>query len=251
MLGNKWEPAQGTVVDVQSSGQGISAMLRQEHRYVVEVRTPTGEVIRGTVTEKTPAAQAVGSTIGVQVRWKSGEMKIDPNQQVYSVSAMMNAGSFGAYSQGPADVHVMRILGAGGQGVPLQIDPAELSRLAAAIRSGDPAARQAAMNQLRAMRDQARQQAASQYPAPPGQPPGQYPAPPGQVPAPPGQYPAPPGQYPAPPGQYPATPPFGAAQGGSPLGVEERLAGLKSLLDKGLLTESEYQSKRQQIIDGL
>jgi hypothetical protein len=177
MLGNKWEPAQGTVVDVQSTGQGISAMLRQEHRYVVEVRTPTGEIIRGTVTEKTPAAQAVGSTIGVQVRWKSGEMKIDPNQQVYSVSAMMNAanqlpgfqGSFGAYSQGPADVHVMRILGAGGQGVPLQIDPAELSRLAAAIRSGDPAARQAAMNQLRALRDQARQQAASQYPAPPGQ----------------------------------------------------------------------------------
>jgi hypothetical protein len=205
-------------------------MFRQEHRYVVEVRTPAGEIMRGTVTEKSPAAQSVGSTIGVLVRWKSGEMKFDQNQQIYSVSTMMNAanqmpgfpGSFGAYSQEPAGLHVMQILGAGGQGMPLQIDPAELSRLAAAIRSGDPAARQAAMNQLRALRDQARQQTPGQYPAAPGQPP--------PVPGPAGN---------------------AAAQGGGPLGAEERLAGLKSLLDKGLLSETEYQAKRQQIIDGL
>ncbi len=47
---------------------------------------------------------------------------------------------------------------------------------------------------------------------------------------------------------------LGGAPGFSPAGqggVEERLAMLKQLHDRGVLTESEYQAKRQQIIDGL
>ena len=59
MLGHKWEPAQGTIVEAQSepmAGLGIGAAMQAEHRYVVEVRKPTGEVIRGNVTEKGPYA---------------------------------------------------------------------------------------------------------------------------------------------------------------------------------------------------
>jgi hypothetical protein len=258
MLGNKWEQAQGTIVDAQTgprTGRGVGAAMQVEHRYVVEVRQPTGEVIRGTVIDTSPGGYAAGTVIGVQVHTKSGEMRLDPNQQVVSVSAMINTmdqlaglgGPIGPYSHGPSAGNVLRILGPGGQELPVQMDPGEISRLAQAIRSGDPATKQAAMNQLRDMRDRARAQVAGQLGG--GLAPGASVAAfgagagffqPGQ-PAQPGQ----PG-YPSPP------PPVGAFdRGGGAGSAEERLAQIKQLLDKGILSESEYQAKRQQIIDGL
>ena len=77
------------------------------------------------------------------------------------------------------------------------------------------------MNQLRVLRDQAR----------------------GQVAAQPGAGPAFPGGAPAAPGD-----PVGASGQG---GAEHRLAMIKQLVDSGMISESEYQAKRQQIIDGL
>jgi hypothetical protein len=54
------------------------------------------------------------------------------------------------------------------------------------------------------------------------------------------------------PGYLSPAPPAGAFDGGGgPGSAEERLAQIKQLLDKGILSESEYQAKRQQIIDGL
>ncbi len=38
---------------------------------------------------------------------------------------------------------------------------------------------------------------------------------------------------------------------GGQVGAEQRLAMIKQLLDNGMISESEYQAKRQQIIDGL
>ncbi len=242
MLGNKWEAAQGTVVDAQSgpvSGRGIAAAMQVEHRYVVEVRRPTGEVIRGTVIDTSPGGYAVGTLIGVEVHSKSGEMRIDPSQQVVSVSAMINAAGqmpgfgspVGPYSGGAQGSHVVRVLGPGGQELPIAFDPGEMSALAQAIRSGDPAARQAAMNRLRELRDVARQQAAGQFGGTPG-----------------------PGAPGAAFGAAAALFPAGAGQPGGtdhPVSAEERLATLKALLDRGILTKSEYQAKRQQIIDGL
>lgn len=267
MLGNKWEQAQGTIVDAQTAprtGRGVGGAMQVEHRYVVKVCKPTGEVIRGTVIDTSPGGYAVGTVIGVQVHTKSGEMKLDPNQQVVSVSAMINTmdqlaglgGPIGPYSHGPSAGNVLRILGPGGQELPVQMDPGEISRLAQAIRSGDPATKQAAMNQLRDMRDRARAQVAGQLGgglAPgasaaafgagtsffqPGKP--DQPAQPGL----PGQ----PGQ----PGYASPAPAAGAFDSeGGPGSAEERLAQIKQLLDKGILSESEYQAKRQQIIDGL
>lgn len=227
MLGNKWDQAQGTIVDAQTgprTGRGMGAAMQVEHRYVIEVRRPTGEVIRGTAIDTSPGGYAVGTVIGVQVHSTSGEIRLDPSRQVVSVSAMINTidqmaglgGPIGPYSHGPSAGNVLRILGPGGQELPVQMDRGEISRLAQAIRSGDAATKQAAMNQLRDIRDRARAQAAGQ----PG--------------------------YPSP------VPPAGAfGSGGGPGGAEERLAQIKQLLDKGILSESEYQAKRQQIIDGL
>jgi putative oligomerization/nucleic acid binding protein len=256
MLGNKWEQAQGTIVDAQTvpkTGRGVGAAMQVEHRYVVEVRKPTGEVISGTVIDTSPGGYAVGTVIGVQVQTKSGDMKLDPNQRVVSVSAMINTmdqlagleGPIGPYSHGPSAGNVLRILGPGGQELPVQMDPGEISRLAQAIRSGDPATKQAAMNQLRDMRDRARAQVAGQLGG--GLAPGASAA---AVRA--GFFqsgqPAQPGQ----PGYPSPAPPAGAfGSGGGPGSAEERLAQIKQLLDKGILSESEYQAKRQQIIDEL
>jgi Short C-terminal domain len=237
MLGNKWEQAQGTIVEAQTapvSGRGVAAAMQVEHRYVVEVRRPTGEVIRGTVIDKSPGGYGVGTVIGVEVHSKSGEMRLDPSQQIVSVSAMMNAagqmpgfgGPVGPYSHGGPRGNVMHVIGPGGMELPIQIDAAEVGRLAQAIRSGDPVARQAAMNQLRELRDQARAQMGGQTGAQFGG---------GPVPGAPG-------------GDFGGAPGFSPAGQG---GVEERLAMLKQLHDRGVLTESEYQAKRQQIIDGL
>jgi hypothetical protein len=47
-------------------------------------------------------------------------------------------------------------------------------------------------------------------------------------------------------------PTFSTFGGGAGQGTaEHRLATLQQLLDKGMLTQSEYETKRQQIIDGL
>ncbi len=221
MLGHKWEQAQGTIVEVlngPAGSRGIAAAMQVEHRYVVEVRRPTGEVVRGTVIDRSPGGYGVGTIIGVEVHSKSGEMRLDPSQQIVSVSAMMNAagqmpgfgGPVGPYSHGPANDNVMHVIGPGGNDLSVQFDPGQIAGLAQAIRSGDPVARQAAMDQLRQLRDQARAQA--------------------------------PGQF----GGGQATP----ASGGQ-VGAEQRLAMIKQLLDNGMISDSEYQAKRQQIIDGL
>jgi hypothetical protein len=222
MLGNKWEPAQGTIVDAQTLPGGGRGGMQLEHRYVVEVRRPTGEVIRSTVTDRSPGGYGVGTVIGVEVHAKSGEMRLDPSQQIFSVGAMMNAagqmpgfdGPIGPYSHGAPGGNVLHVLGPGGQDLAIQFDAGQIAGLAQAIRSGDPAARQAAMDQLRALRDQARGQAAGQ-----------------------------PGGW-----QSPGAPSGPPPPGG---GTEQRLAMIKQLLDNGMISESEYQAKRQQIIDGL
>lgn len=59
---------------------------------------------------------------------------------------------------------------------------------------------------------------------------------------------APPPQYYPPPPQYAPPPPAAAPQQGT---VEQRMAQLNSLRQQGLISEAEYQAKRQAIIDSL
>jgi hypothetical protein len=161
-----------------------------------------------------------------------------------------------------------------------------MSNLAQSIRSGDPAARQAAIDRLHQLRDQARQQAAEQrhlagsgpipaaegfsgssgpstfdeigaprhIPAPSagafGEPAAAFGEPAGSFSF--GQ-PATPSPYqqvsPPMPGSTPAS--FGSFNTGSGEGtVEQRIAKLQQLHDKGILTESEFEAQRQQVING-
>lgn len=303
MLGHKWEPAQGTVIEAQAH--------HHERRYVIDVRKPTGELVRGNVTEKGGFPHPVGAVVAVEINSKTGEMRIDPNARTDSIHGMTQvaeqmrasagvagtagavggaasiaalASALGAASQGGAAVHVM---GPDGQELPVHMNPGDISNLAQAIRSGDPAARQAAVDRLHELRDQARQRASelphqaggSQAPGPEGfssssgpstfdeigtsrhigapgtrafgEPVGAFGEPAGSFSF--GQ-PASPSPYqqvsPPMPGSTPAA--FGSFNTGAGEGTaEQRIAKLKQLLDKGILTESEYEAQRQRIISGI
>ena len=306
MLGHKWEPAEGTIVEAQTlSGHrhGIEAALHAEHRYVIEVRKPTGETIRGTVTEKSMRAHVVGQTVRVEVHGKNNEIRLDPNARIDSVREMVNmaeqmrgaaggmgatgaagavgaaglAGALGAVlgGTGAPSVHV---IGPGGQELPLGAiqGSAEVGGLAQAMMSGDPAARQAAIDLLRQIKAQVHEQSAGQtgQPAPstfddigPASTAGTFGDPVhetfSQPPAPsPYNQPTAPSSFsqPSAPSSFgQVTPPtsfgspssFDSFGGGAGAGSsQERVAKLQQLLDKGILTESEFQTQRQQVLNG-
>jgi hypothetical protein len=234
MLGHKWESAHGTIVESHSgpaSGHRPGAAQHPEHRYVIEVRKPAGAVIRGEVTEKNGLAHAVGTTIGVEVHTKTGEIRLDPNARAEPVRGMPNLAG--------------HVTGPGGEELPVHMEPGEISNLARAKSSGDQAARQAAIDRLRELRDHARDRAARQQAAPRtavGQPAGfsSFSEPAGFAPV----------SQPAPASPYmPGTSSLGAFDTSGGQGTkDERIARLQQLLDKGILTDSEFQAQRQQIL---
>ena len=93
MLGHKWERAQGVVVEAQTgppSGHGVAGAMHPTHQYVIEVRMPSGDVIRNQVTERSFIAHQVGSTVPVEVNAKTNEIRIDPSARVDSVRGLVN-----------------------------------------------------------------------------------------------------------------------------------------------------------------
>jgi len=184
MLGHKWEPAQGTIVEAQGGpvpGHVHGGAAHREHRYVIEVRKPAGEVIRGNVAEKSLFGYPVGSTIGVEVNSKTGEIRLDSSAHADRIQAVMQAteqmrGGMGgggaagiaggaagmaaladvlrsAAASGAGSMHVM---GPGGQDVSLSDDQqAEIRSLALSMLGGDSAARRAAAERLRQIKAEA------------------------------------------------------------------------------------------------
>lgn len=271
MLGHKWEKVAGTVAQVTGGsiipppGSGSRLADHALREYLVEVRRPSGEVVRTMVTENSRFVHSVGSPIHVEVNFKTGEAKIDPNamskltsqtlrnsarlgatgatggmvnvaDQIRTQAAEMAsgpagfgqaslAGALGAAIAG-SSVHVTRI---GGQQVHLDPDQAaELRRLTSDVLSGDPVAKQAARERFHQLRAELLQQAVTGPGGPGFEAPGSTFDPIGTA--------------------RPAEP-FGEGTGQG--NAEERLTRLRQLFDKGIVTESEYQAKRQQIIDGL
>jgi len=277
MLGHKWEAAQGVIVEARTgppAGRGLSAALHPAHEYVIEVRKPTGDVVRGTVIEKSMVPRQVGETASVEVHSKTNEMRMDPNApRMTSIRDMMTmtqqgpgaagpgaalggmpglaglASALGAAHTGGASIHVR---GPGGQEIPVNMQSEEIRNLAQAMMSGDPAAKQAAIERIRQIKAEVQQQAAAGMRT--GEPAGF-----GDAGA--------PGEsagfgsgsgfgQPLSPDPYrPVSPPsqstFGSFDTGAGQGTkEERLTRLRQLLDKGILTESEYEAQRQQVLNG-
>ena len=248
MLGHKWESARGTIVEAYrgpASGDSIAAAIRPQNYYVIEVRKPTGEVIRREVTDKNVLVHAVGITIGVEVHTKTGEVRLDPSAKADLVREMLYRAENGQ-------------VGPGGQELPVHLAPGEISNLAQAKRSGDPAANQAAIDRLRELREHARDRAAQQQagggPTSPAADFSEEPVGFSEEPVGFSSFSEPAGfapvSQPSPVSPYsPSMSSFGAFDTSGGQGTkDERIARLQHLLDKGILTESEFGAQRQQIL---
>src|ERR1022692_1440403 len=179
-----WEPAQGAIVRVETKQpHRRSDAMHPEHHYVIDVRLSSGSIIRGTAKEKSATARSVGLRVQVEVHPKNNEIRLDPNSSPDVTGGMVNAdglvnmadqiraatagiaaggsgiaamdglsgaigaiGALGALAGQPG-VH---IIDASGQEVQLgTAQGQELQQLAQAMMSGDPAARQAAVERIR------------------------------------------------------------------------------------------------------
>lgn len=251
MRGHQWASTEGTIVDVSSR--------RHEHTYTIEAHNGRGVHIRGMVRHKSPAAYPVGSRVRIEID-EHNQMRFDANSpggdpliavmsmsdQIAEAAAAFDnpwaasgpdfgtppgleirtsggatirigsganirlggaAGGFSGLADGLAGLAsasggtTAHVIGPDGQPVPL--DSAEIARLTQAMLSGDPAAKQAAIERLHEIKSAAT-------------------------------------------GQGTATP--GPEAGPS---AEQRLAALDHLLNKGMVTQSEYETQRQRIIESI
>lgn len=76
MLGHHWESAEGKIVEVTAGPAGRYG-LHSEYHYVVEVRTPAADMLRGTVIHKSSDSLGVGTLVRVQVNAKTREIRLD------------------------------------------------------------------------------------------------------------------------------------------------------------------------------
>ena len=244
MHNNQWQPVEGRIVDAQP------AHGRHEYQFTIEARNHHGAVIRRTVKHKVQAPYAPGTTVKVQID-AANDIRFDPSypgdaaivatmsmsDQIQEAGTAFNQPpNFGAFDGLGAGAGGGSVFAAGGgamagggigaflgmlsatgastqvigpDGQPMQVDSNEVAQLAQTMMSGDPVAKQEAMQRLHAIRDAARAQAAA----------GSYGTPPGAM-----------------------VPTETSAQ---------RLEALQALHDQGLLTDAEYETKRQQIINGI
>jgi hypothetical protein len=239
MHNNQWQPVEGRIVDAQP------AHGRHEYNFTVEARNVHGAMIRRIIRHKVQPPYPVGTTVKVQID-QANEIRFDPNypgdsaivatmsmsDQIQEAGAAFsqpgaqgpNFNTFDGFGAGSAGGPAFMAGGAGGvagflgmlsaagtsvqvmgpDGQPMAVNSNEVAQLAQTMMSGDPVAKQEALQRLHAIRDAARGQAAA-------------------------------GGYGQPAAESPA----------------QRLEALQALYSQGLLTEAEYETKRQQVINGL
>lgn len=196
MFGHKWEPAEGTIVEIRpaetafgrASGHGLGPV------YVVDVRQANGEVVQATVTGPPGPPLAVGTAVRLEVNAKSGEVRFDPNagnfraggvrdamklaEQIRQAQRAGGAAAAAAALSGlPQGMHIQ-------QGMPGQPGApgmhvgggGEAAELVQELLSGNATDRAAAIERLKGIRSGAAGQAG--VPANPLTPPGGFNPPP-------------------------------------------------------------------------
>jgi Short C-terminal domain len=198
VFGHKWEPAEGTIVEVRpaetafgrASGHGLGPV------YAVDVRQANGEVARATVTGPAGPPLAVGTTVRLEVNAKSGEARFDPSagnfraggvrdamklaEQIRQAQRAGGGAAAAALSGFPQGMHIQPGMpgqpGASGMRV---VGGGEAAELVQELLSGNAADRAAAIERLKGLRSGAAGQASVPAgPANPLTPPGGFNPPP-------------------------------------------------------------------------
>jgi hypothetical protein len=176
----QWQSTDGQIIDVEP------AHGHHEHHFTIDVRKPDGGVFRRTVKHRVAAPYQVGTTVRVEID-QDNEVRFDPNypgdaaiistmdmsDQIRAASDDFSnvsgpsfaavdgfsggaggAGGFGGTGGGEAFAAFFggagmtaQVIGPDGQPVP--VDMSEIMTLTQAVRSGDPQARQQAIDRLR------------------------------------------------------------------------------------------------------
>jgi hypothetical protein len=246
VIGHNWEQAEGTVLHRYDSYSGLPGRHGSHVKevYDVEVRKPDGTTDQAQVPSTDYRHLSPGTIVRLEVHGKTGEVKLHPHlgQLVIGFDSSTAAASsgFGGSAASPAPtgapgfnmagMNVGDVLGGSfPAGMQMQIGGHDMTDVLSRLRSGDPAQRSAAMAELRNMRDQlirgAQGQAAGSVvftstefgqPAGFGQPGSGQPA---------------------------------QSDSGGRRSPAERLAMLQEMVDRGQLSQAEFDTKRQQILD--
>jgi Short C-terminal domain len=276
VFGHKWEPAEGTIVEVRpaetafgrASGHGLGPV------YVVDVRQANGEVVRATVTGPAGPPLAVGAAVRLEVNAKTSEARFDPNagnfraggvrdamklaEQIRQAQRAGGGAAAAALSGFPQGMHIQ-------QGMPGQPGAAgmrvagggEAAELVQELLSGNATDRAAAIERLKGLRSGAAGQASVPAgPANPLTPPGGFNPPPTFDQA--GAFTTPPApstfdpvggfSTPPAPGTFDPVGGSGAAGQAGQASAADRIAKLQELRDKGLITGPEFEAQRQRIL---
>lgn len=185
MRGHQWEAAEGTIVDVESS--------RHQHTYIIEALNSRNVHVRGTVKHKGATVYPVGSKVRIELD-EHNQMRFDANapggdplistmtmaDQIAEASAAFDrprAASASGFDDlfesfasiaGTGDNRVKMVSSTtvhvtGPDGRPIQVDPAQITQLTQGLLSGDPAARQAAIQHLQEIKAVAQSQMGSHH----------------------------------------------------------------------------------------
>jgi hypothetical protein len=260
VIGHKWEPAEGTILHRNDTYSGLPGRQGSHVRevYDVEVRKADGTTYQVQVPSNELRRLGPGTMIRLEVNDKTGEVRLHPHAGKlvigFDPSVSTTSDGFGGTAAGPVGTGLPDVSVAGlnvGELLSGNFPPGmqvhvtggqDMTEMLRSLRSGDPGQRSAAMHQLMQMgnefRDAVRSQGTQVFMTGYSQTVG--PGQPGDA----GQ-PASFGQ----PGGTGQPGSIGQPGGTAPRSPADRIAMLQEMVDRGQLSQADFDAKRQQILD--
>jgi hypothetical protein len=237
MIGHKWAPAEGTVVTSHSEQMELPGKHGMHWVAVhdIDVRTPDGEQGRARVPDPDCDTLHPGTVVRLEINEKTGEIRLNPHRDKRIVS--FGHGYVGTDPDdlaSPRPVPTVTVTGPGGAGfaqifggAQVVIGGNDASDVLRTLMSGDPADRAAAKERLRELAQSQGQGHTVAFGGLAGL--------------------AADGGFSTPADGGFSTP----ADGGfsAPASPSDRLAVLEQMLERGQLSQAEFDAKRQQILD--
>jgi hypothetical protein len=235
MIGHRWQAAEGTVVATRTEQMQLPDRpgMHWVNVHDVDVRTPDGEQGRARVPDPDGDTLHAGTVVRLEINDKTGEIRLNPHRDKRIISLGHGPGGIAGPDEfNPPGARRMPTVTATGPGAanfaqlfangpPVMIGGTDASDILRTVMSGDPAERAAAKDRLREL---AQSHGGSFGPAV---------------------------SFGAASGA-PASSPDGGPAASFTSGAanpSDRLAALAQMLERGQLSQAEFDAKRQQILD--
>ncbi len=232
MIGHRWQAAEGTVVATRTEQMQLPGRpgMHWVNVHDVDVRAPDGEQGRARVLDPDSDTLPPGTVVRLEINDKTGEIRLNPHRDKRIISLGHGGTGPGDFNPpGARRMPTVTMTGPGGanfaqlfaNGPPVMIGGTDASDILRTVMSGDPAERAAAKDRLREL---AQSQGGSFGPAVSF------------------------GAASDAPASFPDGAPAASFTSG-PANPSDRLAALAQMLERGQLSQAEFDAKRQQILD--